>query len=204
MSSDAIVLLKQDHKELLRLFKAYRTAPATDLDARGDLAQQIVHDLTVHSYLVDEVLYPEVSALLRDPAHAALLGYQDHLAIDRLCEEVADRSPTDPGFAAGVETLLSAAVRQMEREERDWFPLLRAALGRRDMQEIGTRLLAVRETAPRHHPDQAEPRAVEPGAVEPDQAEPDRAGPDQAEPGPVEPGPVEPGPVSGAAQGAPG
>lgn len=93
MSSDAIVLLKQEHKELQRLFKEYRALGADRTEARGDLALHIVHDLTVHSYLVDEVLYPQVSAVLRDPAHEALRGYRDHRVIDRLCEEVAARSP---------------------------------------------------------------------------------------------------------------
>jgi hypothetical protein len=150
MSSDAIVLLKQEHKELQRLFKDYRALDAGELAARSDLAQHIVHDLTVHSYLVDEVLYPQVSAVLRDPAHEALRGYRDHRAIDRLCEEVAGRSPTEPGFTGQVDALLSAATQQMSQEEREWFPQLRAALRRKDLQEIGTRLLAVRETAPRH------------------------------------------------------
>ncbi|MCC9310632.1 hemerythrin domain-containing protein [Kitasatospora sp. RB6PN24] len=152
MSTDAIVLLKQEHKELLRLFKAYRTADPGDRAVRTDLAQHIVHDLTIHSYLVDEVLQPMVAALLNDPAHPALQGFQDHKAIDRLCEEVAERGGADPGFEHGMTALLSAAVQQMEREEREWFPQLRSALGRKDLQEIGLRLLAVRETAPRHPP----------------------------------------------------
>ncbi|MDH6142281.1 putative membrane protein YccC [Kitasatospora sp. GP30] len=152
MSTDAIVLLKQEHKELLRLFKAYRAAESGDPAVRTDLAQHIVHDLTIHSYLVDEVLHPMVAALLDDPSHPALQGFQDHRAIDRLCEEVAQRDPADPGFESGMAALLSAAVQQMEREERDWFPQLRAALRRKDLQEIGLRLLAVRETAPRHPP----------------------------------------------------
>ncbi|MGF1432112.1 hemerythrin domain-containing protein [Kitasatospora sp. LaBMicrA B282] len=150
MSSDAIVVLKQEHKELLRLFKDYRALDPAASAARGDLALLIVHDLTVHSYLVDEVLYPEVSALLRDPAHEALRDYRDHTTVDRLCESVAARPVTDPAFPGLVDSLLSAATQQMSQEEREWFPQLRATLRRKDLQDIGTRLLAVRETAPRH------------------------------------------------------
>ncbi|MEY9949659.1 hemerythrin domain-containing protein [Kitasatospora sp. GAS1066B] len=152
MSTDAIVLLKQEHKELQQLFRDYRALDPGEVAARGELAQQIVHDLTVHAYLVDEVLYPLVSALLRDPAHEALRDYRDHTAIDRLCEEVAARPATDQSFAGLVDALLSAAAQQMSQEEREWFPRLRATLRRKDLQEIGTRLLAVRETAPRHRP----------------------------------------------------
>ncbi|GAA1255561.1 hemerythrin domain-containing protein [Kitasatospora nipponensis] len=152
MSSDAIVLLKQEHKELQRLFRAYQATGEGDLDGRAELAEHIVHDLTVLSYLYDEVLYPLVVALLQDPAHEVLRGYQDHRPTDRLCEELVDRSPGDPGFDAAVTALISAATREIEQDERVWFPLLRAAVGRRELQEIGTRLLAVRETAPRHRP----------------------------------------------------
>jgi hypothetical protein len=38
----------------------------------------------------------------------------------------------------------------LAEEEQDWFPKVRAALGRTQLQEIGAELLAAREAAPRH------------------------------------------------------
>ncbi|WP_051965832.1 hemerythrin domain-containing protein [Kitasatospora mediocidica] len=171
MSNDAIVLLKEDRKEILRLFGAYRAhlaqrADGTADDAAGaELADRIVHTLTVHTYLEDEVLYPRLRVLLADPATAApektaapenevLRSYRLHRTADELCEELAARPDGDSAEAraahdARVLELIDTVTRHIEDEERDWFPLVRAAVSRKVLQEIGTQLLAVRETAPR-------------------------------------------------------
>ena len=66
MSTDAIVLLKEDHKEVRRLFRAFE---GTDEDARevkADLVSRIVEALTVHTYIENEVMYPTVRKLVPD------------------------------------------------------------------------------------------------------------------------------------------
>ncbi len=152
MSSDAIVLLKEDHRELLRLFRDYRTTPAKDTAARGELAGRIVHDVTVHTYLEDEVLFPRVRELLPQAHDETVRHYQEHRNADRLCEEITALAPADPRFDPLVTALIDGLTRHIEEEEHDWFPRVRAAVSRKELQEIGTRLLAVRETAPRVPP----------------------------------------------------
>ena len=170
MSNDAIVLLKEDRKEILRLFGAYRAylaqrATGTADDAAGaELADRIVHTLTVHTYLEDEVLYPRLRVLLADPSPAdpattapeneVLRSYRLHRTADELCDELGARPDGEsPEARAAHDTrvleLIDKVSRHIEEEERDWFPLVRAAVSRKALQEIGTQLLAVRETAPR-------------------------------------------------------
>lgn len=67
MTSDAIVLLKEEHKELLRLFRSYRSLAAAESADRGDTADRIVHAVTVHTYLEDEVLFPGSASCFRTP-----------------------------------------------------------------------------------------------------------------------------------------
>ncbi|MDH6108970.1 hemerythrin-like domain-containing protein [Kitasatospora sp. MAP12-15] len=161
MSNDAIVLLKEDRKEILRLFGAYRAylaqrdAGGADHAAGADLADRIVHLLTVHTYLEDEVLYPRLRALLSDPEHEVLRSYQQHRTADQLCEELSaqppDGEPPEVRAArdARIVELIDTVSRRIEEEEREWFPLVRGAVSRKALQDIGTQLLAVRETAPR-------------------------------------------------------
>ncbi|MDH6133233.1 hemerythrin-like domain-containing protein [Kitasatospora sp. MAA4] len=160
MSNDAIVLLKEDRKEILRLFGAYRdylaqrATGAADDAAGSDLADRIVHLLTVHTYLEDEVLYPRLRALLSDPENEVLRSYRLHRTADELCEELGARPDGEsPEARAAHDTrvleLIDTVSRHIEAEERDWFPLVRASVSRKTLQEIGTQLIAVRETAPR-------------------------------------------------------
>jgi hypothetical protein len=46
--------------------------------------------------------------------------------------------------------LIENVEHHIEEEEGEWFPKVREALGRNDLQQIGARLDELREKAPRH------------------------------------------------------
>jgi hypothetical protein len=48
MSTDAIVLLTDDHKEIRRLFREFAAAGDGAEDVKGRIANQIIEALTVH------------------------------------------------------------------------------------------------------------------------------------------------------------
>ena len=62
MSTDAIVLLKADHKEIRELFRQFAAAGENATAAKGKLVDKIIELLTVHTYIENEVMYPEVRA----------------------------------------------------------------------------------------------------------------------------------------------
>ena len=64
MSSDAIVVLKADHKEIRNLFRKFQAAGDRAVKKKEKIAGQIIELLTVHTYIENEVMYPEVCALL--------------------------------------------------------------------------------------------------------------------------------------------
>ncbi|MDT4910266.1 MAG: hypothetical protein QOI69_3507, partial [Pseudonocardiales bacterium] len=66
MSTDAIVLLKNDHKEIRRLFSQFEKAGDNAEATKGALVKKIIELLTVHTYIENEVMYPEVRRLLPD------------------------------------------------------------------------------------------------------------------------------------------
>jgi hypothetical protein len=49
MSTDAIVLLKNDHKQIRRLFKEFQRAGENARERKGELVDQILEALTVHT-----------------------------------------------------------------------------------------------------------------------------------------------------------
>ncbi|MFB7909847.1 hemerythrin domain-containing protein [Kitasatospora sp. NPDC056076] len=151
MSNDAIVLLREDHKEVRHLFREYRESADGDggADARHEVVERIVEALTVHAYLEDELVYPRIRQEVPDLAQDMDRAREEHHVADLLCEELSRMSPGDEGYDAKTVVLIDAVERHIEHEEGSWFPMVRAALGRKELQEIGERMQAVRESAPR-------------------------------------------------------
>ena len=149
MSTDAIVLLKEDHKEMRRLFREFQQAEQGPAGRRQALVNQILEALTVHTYLENEVMYPEVRKLLPDLEDDILESYEEHHVADLLCAELAAMDVSDERFVAKTTVLIENVEHHVEEEEQEWFPKVREALGRNQLQEIGERMIAMRRNAPR-------------------------------------------------------
>jgi len=102
----------------------------------------------VHTYIENEVMYPEVRKLLPDLEDDVLESYEEHHVADVLCVELAAMSPTDERFDAKTTVLIENVKHHMEEEESDWFPKVREGLGRNQLQDIGARMLKMKEKAP--------------------------------------------------------
>jgi hemerythrin-like domain-containing protein len=149
MSTDAIVLLKEDHKQIRKLFREFQGAGENATARKGKLVTQMLELLTVHTYLENECMYPETRRLLPDLEHDILESYEEHHVADVLCMELAAMDADDERFDAKTTVLIESVTHHIEDEEREWFPRVRAGLSRKQLQEIGARLLELREKAPR-------------------------------------------------------
>src|SRR5918994_340381 len=149
MSTDAIVLLKEDHKEVRRLFREFQKAGDDATERKGEIVDKILEALTVHTYLENEAMYPEVRKLLPELEDEILESYEEHHVADVLCMELAAMSPEDERFDAKTMVLIEVVSHHIEEEEGEWFPKVREGLGRKNLQEIGARMVELRSKAPR-------------------------------------------------------
>ena len=92
MSTDAIVLLKDDHKEIRKLFRDFEKAGDTPTPRKGTLVDKIIELLTVHTYIENEVMYPRVRALLPDLEDDVLESYEEHHVADVLVMELVQHA----------------------------------------------------------------------------------------------------------------
>jgi hemerythrin superfamily protein len=153
MSSDAIVILKADHKDIRRLFREFQDVGDSAVKTKAKLVRKIIKALTVHTYIENEVMYPEVRALLPDLEDDVLESYEEHHVADILCMELAALAPGAERFDAKTTVLIETVTHHIEEEENQWFPQVRAGLSRKQLQDIGTRLEEARAKAP-HSPTQ--------------------------------------------------
>ena len=149
MSNDAIVLLKQDHKEIKKLFRDFQAAGEDATTRKGDLVAKMIELLTVHTYIENEVMYPEVRKLLPDLEDDVLESYEEHHVADVLVSELAAMSADAERFDAKTTVLIENVTHHIEEEEDEWFPKVREGLGRKQLTEIGERMVAARAKAPR-------------------------------------------------------
>ncbi|MDV7086828.1 hemerythrin domain-containing protein [Rhodococcus opacus] len=149
MSTDAIVLLKNDHKEIRKLFRDFRGAGPNARVEKGRIVDEIIEALTVHTYIENEGMYPEVRDLAPDLEDDILESYEEHHVADVLVVELAAMKPDDERFDAKTTVLIESVEHHIEEEEQEWFPKVREELGRRQLREMGARMLELRDKAPR-------------------------------------------------------
>jgi hemerythrin superfamily protein len=157
MSTDAIVVLKKDHQEIRKLFRKFESAGDAATSRKGSIVDQILELLTVHTYIENECMYPRVRELVPDLEDDVLESYEEHHVADVLSMELATMKPDDERFDAKTTVLIESVSHHMEEEETDWFPQVRSALGRKQLQEIGAEMLELKKSAPR--------RPSQPGAI---------------------------------------
>ncbi|PXX71278.1 hemerythrin HHE cation binding domain-containing protein [Nocardia tenerifensis] len=148
MSTDAIVLLREDHRAIRKLFRDFEKAGHDAHATKGKVVDKIIKALTVHTYLENECMYPEVRKLLPDLEDDILESYEEHHVADVLVSELAAMKPDDEHFTAKTTVLIENVDHHIDEEEQEWFPKVREQLGRKQLQDIGARMLELRKKAP--------------------------------------------------------
>ncbi|GAA2121361.1 hemerythrin domain-containing protein [Nocardioides bigeumensis] len=149
MSTDAIVLLKNDHKEIRKTFDAFEKAGDNAAATKQRLVDKMIELLTVHTYLENEVMYPRVRELLPALEDDVLESYEEHHVADVLVVELAGMKPSDERFTAKTTVLIENVRHHMDEEEQEWFPEVRKGLGRKALQDIGAEMVKLRKKAPK-------------------------------------------------------
>ena len=94
-------------------------------------------------------MYPQVRRPLPALEDDVLESYEEHHVADVLCAELAVLAPDAERFDAKVTVLIENVSHHMDEEKQNWFPKVREGLSRKDLQEIGARMIELKKTAPR-------------------------------------------------------
>ncbi|WP_018639547.1 hemerythrin domain-containing protein, partial [Parafrankia elaeagni] len=122
MSTDAIVLLKEDHREIKAAFRRFQETGKNAHATKGRLVEKIIELLTVHTYTENEVMYPEVRGLLPALEGDILESYEEHHVVDLLVMELAALPPEAERFDAKTAVLIENVEHHIDEEEQEWFP----------------------------------------------------------------------------------
>ena len=114
-TTDAIALLKADHRKVEGLFADYEKARGSD--RKATLAKQICLELIVHSKIEEDIFYPAcreegVDEDLMDEA------YVEHDGAKVLIAEIENGEPDDDYFDAKVKVLSEMIKHHVKEEEK--------------------------------------------------------------------------------------
>ena len=150
---DAIVLLKQDHKEVEKLFKQFEKLGEGATKQRRKVVDQIIRELSIHAAIEEMLFYPTIRKALPDIADTVLEGIEEHHVVKWTLDELLHLDPTHERFTPKVTVLMESVRHHVEEEEQDMFPEVRKGMGRKALAELGAEMEKAKKTAPiKPHP----------------------------------------------------
>jgi hemerythrin superfamily protein len=151
---NALTLLKQDHQNVEALFKRFEElAKGTGTKAKGDVAQKIVTQLSIHAGIEEQLFYPAVREALADITPTIFEALEEHHAAKMLLAEIEKAPPTHERFDAKVMVLIENVRHHVKEEEGELFPKVREAMTVQQLDELGEAMEKAKATAPtRPHP----------------------------------------------------
>jgi hemerythrin-like domain-containing protein len=149
LSTDAIVLLKDEHKLIKKAFDDFQKAGDKAYAEKGKIVDRIIELLTVHTYIENEVMYPRIRELLPDVEDDVLESYEEHHVADVLVLELSLMKPDNDRFTAKTTVLIENVLHHIDEEEQEWFPKVRDGVGRKKLQELGAEMIEKRKRAPK-------------------------------------------------------
>ena len=115
--SEAIKVLMDDHKRVRDLFKQFAGG-----NTNVDLAARICDELTIHSLLEEEIVYP---VLRRDvDADLAAEAEREHAEAKQMIAQIREMDPGDPELPMLMTRLERAVEHHVQEEENEAFPQL--------------------------------------------------------------------------------
>jgi hemerythrin superfamily protein len=150
---DAISMLKQDHKSVERLFKRFEMAgDRAHVDKRA-IVDRIIEELSMHAAIEEQLFYPVVRSTVPGSEDITLESLEEHHIVKWVLSELESMKPEDERFVAKVTVLIESVRHHVEEEEKELFPMVRGALGRKALNELGEAMAAAKKFAPTHpHP----------------------------------------------------
>lgn len=137
--SDAIALLKADHREVEGWFEQFESARSQS--RQEELARKICQALRVHTEIEHEIFYPAfLEATGEDDIHHE--AEVEHQGAEKLIGEIEASSPDDDYFRAKVTVLSEMIKHHVNEEEKRDGMFAKARQSDMDLAALGEQLAA--------------------------------------------------------------
>ncbi|MBD3759399.1 hemerythrin domain-containing protein [Sphingomonadaceae bacterium G21617-S1] len=111
--TDAIALLKADHRKVEDLFEQYETAKSAS--AKQKLCREICTELKIHTSIEEEIFYPALRGKIEDDSLDE--AYVEHDGAKVLINDLESSSPDAEFYDAKVKVLSEEIKHHVKEEE---------------------------------------------------------------------------------------
>ena len=111
--TDAIALLKADHRKVEGLFEQFEKARGSG--RKQALAEQICNELKIHTTIEEEIFYPAFKGKIEEDTLAE--AYVEHDGAKVLVNDIMSASPEDEFYEAKVKVLSEEIKHHVHEEE---------------------------------------------------------------------------------------
>ena len=141
---NALDLMLNDHEALKQLLE--KAGNEEQPEAREQLLGTIRAELAAHEQMEEQVFYPALQK--HDEAKDIVLeGVQEHHVADVILDELMAVSADSDVWKAKMKVLKENIEHHIEEEEGEMFEQAEQMLGSQQLEELGTRMRAVRDGA---------------------------------------------------------
>jgi hemerythrin superfamily protein len=133
---DAIELLKQQHRQVEKLFDDFKASEGDD--DRQEAFNAVGDALMVHTAIEERYLYP--AAFGSSTASQLRESVEEHLATKRELADVLATAIDDEYFDAKVAVLEQLVKHHVGVEEESLFPIIRESLGRPRLERLAKQM----------------------------------------------------------------
>jgi hemerythrin superfamily protein len=150
---DAITLLENDHRAVEDLFKKFEKAGDSAHKTKQKLVDRMIHELSIHAAVEETTFYPFVKGVNEELTSDVFESLEEHHVVKWLLSELDGMPATAERFDAKATVLMENVRHHVDDEEREMFPLVRKALSRDQLNELGELIERAKKVAPtRSHP----------------------------------------------------
>lgn len=135
--SNAIELLKHDHREVESMFKQFDAEDESR--SKSEIAQHICLSLIVHSEIEEELFYPAAQRALEEEGRDLIAEAKvEHMSLKRLIGDISGSSPDDGMFEARMTVLKEYVKHHVHEEEHELMPQVKKS--NIDLEALGSKL----------------------------------------------------------------
>jgi hemerythrin superfamily protein len=149
--TDAIKLLKHDHRHVRALLTELEETTDKAVGKREKLLGTIEHELTIHTRIEEEIFYPAFRAAARKKDGAKLYyeALEEHHVVDMVLPDIKGTGAESDQFAAKAKVLKDLVEHHAEEEEAEMFPRARTLMTEDELLRLGGEMARLKESMAR-------------------------------------------------------
>jgi hemerythrin superfamily protein len=137
---DAIALLKNDHRQVEKIFDQIENGTGN----REQLFRELARELTVHAEIEEQLFYPAVKNA-KTTHDLVLESFEEHKQVKLVLADLEKADMSTEHWMAGLKVLMEDVQHHVGEEENELFPKVKQkVLTPAELDDLGTRMQSMK------------------------------------------------------------